>query len=343
MDAYLITGAGWTRYTWRMLGQEPFTEAGLNAKIDAMRTAIEQRRTPVALRLGEELYRILLQEPLFDKELGSIGADLILLSLDRRLRYLPFAALRTSEGFLAEKYTLVMLTDAARDNLSDPPSDGTPTIRAFGTTTGIAGFQPLRHVASELKNIVRLQGDPEYTGFIEGTSKLDDQFTLEAFQDAFVRPASGPRNSKIVHIASHFQFSEREGNSFLLLGNGASLTVKEIKDNGIVYDFGDVDLLALSACATGYASGLSAQGQDLESFAAVAQQKGVRAVLATLWPVADSSTAAFMERFYRLQIEQKMPRARALAAAQKEFITSGMSTRSDPFFWAPFVLLGNWL
>jgi CHAT domain-containing protein len=49
-----------------------------------------------------------------------------------------------------------------------------------------------------------------------------------------------------------------------------------------------------------------------------------------------------MERFYRLQAEKKMPRAVALATVQREFIQSGQPGRMEPYFWAPFVLMGNW-
>jgi CHAT domain-containing protein len=49
-----------------------------------------------------------------------------------------------------------------------------------------------------------------------------------------------------------------------------------------------------------------------------------------------------MEQFYRLHIEKGLSRAMALAVAQRDFISSGTRKRSDPFFWAPFVLLGNW-
>jgi CHAT domain-containing protein len=117
------------------------------------------------------------------------------------------------------------------------------------------------------------------------------------------------------------------------------LPLREIRTNPTVYDFGDVDLLTLSACSTAY--GPSGHGQDLESFAAIVLGKGARAVLATQWPVADRSTASFMSRFYRLQVEDNMSRAKALALTQREFIKGGSRAWSDPFVWAPFVLIGN--
>jgi CHAT domain-containing protein len=264
------------------------TEANLNAKIEALRKAIE-RQSQESLSLGQDLYRILLQQPSFDREIASAGVEYLLLSLDRRLRYLPFAALRSDEGFLAQKYAIVMLTDAVRDNLSARFNNTTRTMAAFGTTAAAEGSEALPNVVSELNAIVKQSDDPGSRGIIKGTAKLDAEFTLEAFQDAFTTPPTGGSGlTKIVHIASHFQLGSREDSSFLLLGQGQRLPVKELKDNAAVYDFGGIDLLTLSACGTAYASSDIQQGQDLESFATVAQRKGVRAVVATLWPVADS-------------------------------------------------------
>jgi CHAT domain-containing protein len=105
----------------------------------------------------------------------------------------------------------------------------------------------------------------------------------------------------------------------------------------------------------------------------MAQQKGAKSVIATLWPVADSSTALLMETFYRIREEQGLPKAEALRQAQLSLLTGGNTTgttslgergrlervKSDqvdrfmpadpttpfahPYYWAPFVLMGNWL
>jgi len=59
-----------------------------------------------------------------------------------------------------------------------------------------------------------------------------------------------------------------------------------------------VALLALSACDTAVGQP-GATGREFESFGVLAQRQGARAVLATLWPVSDLSTASFMARLYR--------------------------------------------
>jgi CHAT domain-containing protein len=86
---------------------------------------------------------------------------------------------------------------------------------------------------------------------------------------------------------------------------------------------------------------VGADGREVEGFGWLAQRQGAKAVLATLWAVADESTSRFMQRFYRLREERGLSKAAALAEAQREFIAS--PALAHPFFWAPFILMGNWL
>jgi len=73
-------------------------------------------------------------------------------------------------------------------------------------------------------------------------------------------------------------------------------------------------------------------------------------VLATLWPVADVGAAPLMIEFYRLRGErQTMSKAAALRQAQLAMLggklkaeKAGIDLR-HPYFWAPYVLMGNWL
>jgi CHAT domain-containing protein len=155
-----------------------------------------------------------------------------------------------------------------------------------------------------------------------------------------------------------------EADSFLLLGDGERLDVTAIKEGlGSEFDFGDIDLLTLSACNTAYLN-KGAGGQELESFAAVTQEQGARAVLASMWPILDSSTALFMRRFYELSVVGGLPRPDALAQAMRDFIegkidpadlgtvsrgstdvaeapaaNGAFSGYTHPLHWAPFILL----
>ena len=109
-----------------------------------------------------------------------------------------------------------------------------------------------------------------------------------------------------------------------------------------------------------------------DPFVAIAEQAGAKAVLATLWPVADASTAALMRLLYQVHKVDRLDKADALRQAQLALLhgsanvgdtdiaargltranTSGAAGNfkidpnapyAHPFYWAPFILMGNWL
>ncbi|EKD97088.1 MAG: hypothetical protein ACD_23C01077G0002 [uncultured bacterium] len=172
------------------------------------------------------------------------------------------------------------------------------------------------------------------SGVLPGEVYLDGAFTAMRLQDV------SHRSFQLLHVASHFRFSPgTEVNSFLLLGDGQQLTLGDIRTRN--YRFDNVDLLTLSACDTGLGGGRDAQGREIEGFGVIAQQQGAKAVLATLWPVADQSTATLMAEMYRRRQEQKLTKTEALRQAQLSLLSQGRY--AHPFYWAPFILMGNWL
>ena len=120
--------------------------------------------------------------------------------------------------------------------------------------------------------------------------------------------------------------------------------------------------MTLSACDTA-TSGAGADGREVEGFAVLAQRQGAKAVVASLWPVADASTMMLMHDFYRLRGGQAgVTKAEALRQAQLSLLRGGAKSDagdgerrglagmrlgatpySHPYFWAPFILVGNWL
>jgi CHAT domain-containing protein len=143
----------------------------------------------------------------------------------------------------------------------------------------------------------------------------------------------------LLHVASHFRFSPgTEINSFLLLGDGQHLTLGDIRSQN--YRFDNVDLLTLSACDTGMGGGRNENGQEIEGFGVIAQQQGAKAVLVTLWKVADQSTAELMAGMYQRRQDKNLTKIEALRQAQISLLSQ--AKYSHPFYWAPFVLMGNW-
>ena len=340
----------------------PVTAAVLNQKIAAYREVLQNpRRNP--LPLARELYDLVIAPLAGDLEQAE--AKTLMISLDDTLRYLPLAALHDGKGYLTEHYAVVMFTEAAKVHLQTIP---TPEWRmaGLGVSLELPGFQPLPAVREELSGLVRQEGDKEAKGVLPGVVYLDQAFTPANLEDVLTD------TYPVIHLASHFVFSPgTEDRSFLLLGDGKQLSLADIKNGP--YNFGNVDLLTLSACETAV-GGKDAKGREVEGFGALAQNQGAKGVMATLWPVADRSTGIFMQNFYRLRQEQHLTKAEALRQAQLAFINPapgstkpenpGDETRgrleregnsqspyypdpqapyAHPYFWAPFILMGNWL
>lgn len=310
-----------------------------------------ERRDPAAIEKMQGLHRVLIDPVAGD--LKASGASTLMLNLQGFLRYVPFAALHNGKRYLVEDYALSLYTPAARTQFQAAERDPAKSA-GFGVTASHPGFAPLPGVAREIEAIF---GGHDRPGALAGAASLDDQFTKESFRAAL------QKRPEIVHIASHFKLVPgRETDSFLLLGDGSPLSLSDIR-KGRGFRFGGVDLLTLSACET--ARGGDGDGDEVESFGALAQMNGASSVMATLWPVADEATAALMQSFYRHMVEGKMSKAEALRAAQVEAIRSGsagggvdergaaslLSTKlasgsvnaSHPYFWSPFVLMGNWM
>jgi CHAT domain-containing protein len=98
------------------------------------------------------------------------------------------------------------------------------------------------------------------------------------------------------------------------------------------------DLVVLSACQT--ALGKEVKGEGLVGLTRGFMHAGARRVVASLWQVDDLATAELMKRFYSGMLKENLRPAAALRAAQTEM--SGSSRWSSPYYWAGFVIQGEW-
>ena len=96
------------------------------------------------------------------------------------------------------------------------------------------------------------------------------------------------------------------------------------------------ELLVLSACETASGDKWAALG-----LAGMAVRAGAKSTLATLWSVNDRATSEMMSEFYHELADKKLPKAEAVRQAQLHLLND--SWHRHPFYWAPYVLLGNWL
>ena len=282
--------------------------------------------------LGKKLYDVLI---------GPIAADLagahattIMWWLDDALRYAPLAALTDGRQYLVERYRNTIFTNGSLAMLLAQTQDrrvlGLGVSKAHGND-----FPELQGVGVEMHSIVRDTDHPH--GLMPGDLLMDGQFTAPAMYAAL------NQGYPFVHIASHFQLGPNYTMSKLLLGDGGTLSLQDLADRGQVFE--SVDLLVFSACQTGVGA-RTGDGHEVESLGSLAQDKGASSILASLWPVADESTPLLMESFYRELTENKgMDKAEALQKAQLALLHGdGKSPPkyANPYYWAPFILMGNW-
>jgi CHAT domain-containing protein/Tfp pilus assembly protein PilF len=297
----------------------------LNRQIAEFRRLLQDPKS-APLPIAQALYKLLVVP--VESDLEQAGAVTVMLSLDGALRYLPFGALHDGKQFLAQRLNLPIYTSVTKNRLLDSVN---PSWNAagLGVTRAHGDFAALPAVKGEMESIVK----SSRSGVLSGEVYLDDAFTANRLRDV------GQRKFQLMHVSSHFRFSPgTEVNSFLLLGDGQQLTLGDIRTQN--YRFDNVDLLTLSACDTGLGGGRDERGREIEGFGVIAQQQGAKAVLATLWSVADKSTALLMANMYRTRQEQHLTKIEALRQAQLSLMAQ--PRYSHPFYWAPFILMGNW-
>ncbi len=334
-------------------GKVPFAE--LAKKIARLRTALNDPGLD-PIQPASELYDLLIR-PL-ENDLQAAGVKSLMFSLDGPLRYLPVAALydRNTHEWLCQKYPLSLFTPAVRSKMKDTPPS-VVVAAGFGVTQAHAvnnvQFAGLTAVDAELSSLRRSYGARIFE---------DDRFTEESFKRELFN------HDTLVHLATHFELKPGDAsNSYLLLGDGTPLSISDFA-SWTQEKLGGIDLFVVSACNTGTAVD---DGGEYESFARAAQENGAAAVMATLWPVNDTSTALFMSKFYELRSHDKtITKTEALRQTQMwlmkctdtdlkgikrarpathtkdtmglgRYKTDPKHPFAHPFYWAPFVLTGN--
>jgi len=335
-------------------------EEELNKKVAAFQQILrEPRQDPKPL--AQELYKILIGPVKAD--LDQAHAETLVWSLDGVLRYVPMAALYDGGHYLVESYNTVTITPASIPHLAEKPDVSNLSTIAMGISRKYEeGLPPLPAVVGELDDIVTDSHVQGANGVLPGTILLDGQFTEKAMEDQL-----GSQHM-VVHIASHFVFKPGDDSqSYLLLagkdagGAGYHLTVADFRDNQkLALD--DTDLLTFSACETGM-GGNAGNGREVDGLGTTAQLKGAKAVISSLWEVNDASTGELMADFYQRWVggAGKVEKVEALRQAQLDLLMGKVKAQGDakgrgvgveggeaptsfthPYYWAPFVLMGNW-
>lgn len=286
------------------------------------RQNLEDRSTDSYLEQGQQLYTWLIKplEPL----LARGGFDTLVFVPDGALRTVPMAALHDGQKFLIEKYA-VAVTPGLELMEAKPAERGHPKVMIRGLSEARDGFPPLPYVPQEVADIGRI-----YQG---SDSATDAEFKHAATGDRLLA-----QPFTIVHIASHGHFDSDVRKSFVLAYD-ERMTLDDLERYIRPAQLRDhpLELLTLSACQTAAGDDRAALG-----LAGIAVKAGARSAFATLWSVNDAATATLVGDFYQeLANHPEKNKAQALQTAQKRLLAQ--SRYAHPCYWAPYLMIGNWL
>jgi filamentous hemagglutinin family protein len=276
----------------------------------------EKSKTRI-LHYAKLLYDVLIRPA--EKEFATRKIDTLVIAPDGVLRSIPFSALHDGEHFLIEKYAVatvpgIMLTDISPFQLRNK------RVLLCGLSEGVQGFHPIPGVEKEFEAVGTLIED--------GDTFLNGEYTLDNLFQRFKNHTYG-----IIHMATHGVFGRSPKDTFLLTYDGKMIIDQVESLIGLgKYRDKQLELLTLSACQTAMGDERAALG-----LAGVALKAGAKSAIATLWSVYDESAAGTITEFYRQIGISGMTKAKAMQNAQKRLIDQ------HPSYWAPFLLIGNWL
>src|SRR6266542_3309189 len=206
----------------------------------------------------------------------------------------------------------------------------TRAIRTMNFSDARAGFTRLAFSRQEADSIIALT--PKETGLKATDFNASRELAMSRQLSEY----------RILHFATHGllngEHPELSGLVFSLIDQEGKpqdgfLRLHEIYNLQL-----SADLIVLSACETGL--GKEIKGEGLIGLTRGFMYSGAPRVVASLWNVDDLATAELMKLFYQRMLKDGLPAGAALRAAQLEL--SRQKRWASPYFWAGFVLHGEW-
>jgi CHAT domain-containing protein len=329
----------------------------IQEQIETLRFALlnpKQSNIGFFTQSGFSLYRQIIQpaEQFFSKK-----SKLVIIP-DGILNYLPFELLITEEQqentegsysdlpYLVKKYPISygqsssvlksLIEEQKRAGAAGKSSKkliafGDPVYEKKDNVSFITreGLSRLEHSGIEVEKIASL--------FPDGDSNT---YLREKATEENVKREGELAKFSYIHFATHGLIDEQKPDfSCLVLTQDEDADEDGFLQAAEIFNLNmDADLVVLSACQTGL--GKMVRGEGMVGLTRAFMYAGTPSVLVSLWSVSDVSTASFMEKFYSQLIVGKLTKTEALQKAQLSLIKE--EQYAHPFYWAPFVLIGNW-
>ena len=196
--------------------------------------------------------------------------------------------------------------------------------------TGVFNFPRLPFSRREAEAIVAKAGEPRSLKALDFTASRETVFSTKLDQ------------YRIIHFATHAILNSQHpalSGIVLSLYDEQGRPIDGFVRAPEIYNFKlNADLVVLSGCRT--ALGSEIKGEGLVGLTRGFMYAGTARVVASLWDVRDEATSELMSRFYERMFKDRMKPAAALRAAQ---VSMWRERRwSAPYFWASFILQGEW-
>jgi len=288
--------------------------------------------TQTLLPILERIYSWLI-EPL-ETELSSGEIETLVFVLSGKLQNVPMAALYDGKQYLLEKYSVALAPSLQLlDSKPTPRSELKVLAAGLSEQVEIEGeiFPALANVPQELAQIKAI--------FPKSQQLLDQEFTQNNIEQQL------QEGFPVVHLATHGVFSSDPEKTFIIMGDHNTIGLDSL--NALLsYSKGmKPELIVLSACDTATGDERAVLG-----LAGVAVRSG-SSTIASLWSVEDISTTQLMTQFYRELENPATKKVNALQKAQLSLIKSRSASSTSPelqqlpphpYYWASYVLVGNW-
>ena len=303
-------------------------------QIQEIQKSLEESLQQDIIPPASELYSWLIEPA--EADLKASKVKTLVFVLDGLLRNIPMALLydQKNQEYLIEKDFNIALSSGLQLTAPKPLKKQPIKVLAAGVTKDFPQyrFSPIPKVEDELKQIKQIFGNSEIL--------LNKDFTKNSLQQK-LQESDFP----IVHLATHGQFGSTSEQTFILSGAESEDPLINVNQFDNILRAGSlkrskpIELLVLSACNTA-----EGDNQAILGLAGVAVRAGARSTLATLWGANDDATATLMTNFYQnLARDTQISKAKALRQAQLSLLKTEDGQYRHPYYWAPFVLIGNWL
>lgn len=238
------------------------------------------------------------------------------------LHFVPFQALTDANQsamvdhyFISYAPSVSVLKETKKNNRQ---KENSLLAMAIGNLS-VNGQPPLASSITEIHNIASLFKNVE--------TKLENQCTKDFF-------TSNSFKYSFIHLATHSVYDARSPLSSYILFNGSNDLDTKLKVSDIFGLKLNANLVTLSACQTGL--GNISNSDELVGLSRAFIYAGTPAIIVSLWNVADAPTAQLMSYFY--DYLKNNPTNVALTLAERKL----MNSYKDPYYWAPFALVGNY-